>query len=167
MLEALLKLRQVCCDPRLVRLKQAEHVKESAELDLLLFTLPGLIEEGRRVLLFSRFTGMLALIAAAVDERGIPYVMLTGDTRDRATRLQRFQAGEVPLFLISLKAGGVGLNLTAADAVIHISIRALRRYRQQHRQARRPATASRDGFPTPGGTVAAEAFQRDPDRWIR
>jgi len=118
-LEALLKLRQVCCDPRLVRLKQAGHVKESAKLDLLLSMLPDLIEEGRRVLLFSQFTGMLALIAAAVDERGIPYVMLTGDTRDRATPVKRFQAGEVPLFLISLKAGGVGLNLTAADTVIH------------------------------------------------
>ena len=81
--------------------------------------LPDLIEEGRRVLLFSQFAGMLALIAAAVEERGIPYAMLTGDTRDRAAAVRRFQDGEVPLFLISLKAGGVGLNLTAADAVIH------------------------------------------------
>ena len=118
-LDALLKLRQVCCDPRLVRLEQAANVGQSAKLELLLSILPDLIEEGRRVLLFSQFTGMLALIAAAADHAGIPYVLLTGDTTDRATPVRRFQAGEVPLFLISLKAGGVGLNLTAADTVIH------------------------------------------------
>ncbi len=118
-LDALLKLRQVCCDPRLVKLEKAARVKESAKLELLLAMLPELIEEGRRVLLFSQFTGMLALIAAALDKTAIPYVTLTGDTTDRATPVHRFQAGEVPLFLISLKAGGVGLNLTAADTVIH------------------------------------------------
>ncbi|HEY1995800.1 DEAD/DEAH box helicase [Paraburkholderia sp.] len=118
-LDALLKLRQVCCDPRLVKLDRAARVKESAKLELLLAMLPELIEEGRRVLLFSQFTGMLDLIAAALDKAGIPYVTLTGDTADRATPVQRFQRGEVPLFLISLKAGGVGLNLTAADTVIH------------------------------------------------
>ena len=118
-LDALLKLRQVCCDPRLVKLEKAARVKESAKLELLLAMLPELIEEGRRVLLFSQFTGMLALIAAALDKAGIPYVTLTGDTTDRATPVHRFQQGEVPLFLISLKAGGVGLNLTAADTVIH------------------------------------------------
>ncbi|WP_144155100.1 DEAD/DEAH box helicase [Paraburkholderia sp. BCC1885] len=118
-LDALLKLRQVCCDPRLVKLDKAARVKESAKLELLLGMLPALIEEGRRVLLFSQFTGMLDLIAAALDKAAIPYVTLTGDTTDRATPVQRFQRGEVPLFLISLKAGGVGLNLTAADTVIH------------------------------------------------
>jgi len=118
-LEALLKLRQVCCDPRLVKLQKASRVKESAKLDLLLAMLPELIDEGRRVLLFSQFTGMLALICAALDKAAIPYVILTGDTTDRVTPVQRFQQGEVPLFLISLKAGGVGLNLTAADTVIH------------------------------------------------
>ena len=118
-LDALLKLRQVCCDPRLVKLEKAERVKESAKLELLLSMLPELIEEGRRVLLFSQFTGMLALIATAVEQVGIDYVMLTGDTTDRVTPVRRFQEGEVPLFLISLKAGGVGLNLTAADTVIH------------------------------------------------
>jgi superfamily II DNA or RNA helicase len=117
--EALLKLRQVCCDPRLVKLDKAARVKESAKLDLLLAMLPALIDEGRRVLLFSQFTGMLSLIAAALDKTAIPYVILTGDSTDRITPVQRFQQGEVPLFLISLKAGGVGLNLTAADTVIH------------------------------------------------
>lgn len=118
-LEALLKLRQVCCDPRLVKLRQAARIKESAKLDLLLDMLPELIEEGRRILLFSQFSSMLDLIAAAVEKAGIPYVVLTGDTTDRVTPVKRFKQGEVPLFLISLKAGGVGLNLTAADTVIH------------------------------------------------
>lgn len=118
-LEALLKLRQVCCDPRLVKLRQAARIRESAKLELLLEMLPALIEEGRRILLFSQFTGMLDLIAAALDEARIPHVMLTGDTKDRVTPVTRFQQGEIPLFLISLKAGGVGLNLTAADTVIH------------------------------------------------
>jgi SNF2 family DNA or RNA helicase len=158
-LDALLKLRQVCCDPRLVRtlkvdgavgtggetpagnasdfpanpsanIPAAKHDKtekldkgartmRSAKLDLLLSMLPELIEEGRRVLLFSQFTGMLSLIAQALDEAAIAYVVLTGDTADRVTPVERFQQGDVPLFLISLKAGGVGLNLTAADTVIH------------------------------------------------
>jgi superfamily II DNA or RNA helicase len=118
-LDALLKLRQVCCDPRLVKLTQAAGIKESAKLALLLEMLPELIEEGRRILLFSQFTGMLDLIAAALDEASLSYAMLTGETTDRATPIKRFTRGEVPLFLISLKAGGVGLNLTAADTVIH------------------------------------------------
>ncbi|RDK06321.1 DEAD/DEAH box helicase [Cupriavidus lacunae] len=118
-LEALLKLRQVCCDPRLVKIKEAARIKESAKLDLLLHMLPELIEEGRRILLFSQFTSMLDLIAAALRNADTPYVMLTGDTTDRITPIERFKHGEVPLFLISLKAGGVGLNLTAADTVIH------------------------------------------------
>jgi SNF2 family DNA or RNA helicase len=81
--------------------------------------LPALLEEGRRILLFSQFTSMLALIQQELERLTIPYVLLTGDTTDRATPIQKFQSGEVPLFLISLKAGGVGLNLTAADTVIH------------------------------------------------
>jgi SNF2 family DNA or RNA helicase len=118
-LDALLKLRQVCCDPRLVKLEKAANVQESAKLDLLMSMLSSLIEEGRRVLVFSQFTGMLDLIAQALQKAGIDYALLTGDTNDRATPVRRFQNGEVPLFLISLKAGGVGLNLTAADTVIH------------------------------------------------
>lgn len=118
-LDALLKLRQVCCDPRLVKLEAARGVTESAKFELLMDMLPALLDEGRKVLLFSQFTGMLKLIAAELDRRRIAYVTLTGDTRDRAEPVQRFQNGEVPLFLLSLKAGGVGLNLTAADTVIH------------------------------------------------
>ncbi len=118
-LDSLLKLRQVCCDPRLVKLESARGVRESAKLELLMTLLPEMVEEGRRILLFSQFTGMLALIEEALRGLGLEYLELTGSTRDRTTPVERFQAGEVPLFLISLKAGGVGLNLTAADTVIH------------------------------------------------
>jgi len=118
-LDALLKLRQTCCDPRLVKLESARGVRESAKLELLMDMLPDLLSEGRRVLLFSQFTEMLALIARELNRRHLHYVTLTGDTRDRAEPVRKFQDGEVPLFLLSLKAGGVGLNLTAADTVIH------------------------------------------------
>ncbi len=118
-LDALLKLRQVCCDPRLVKMDKAKHVKQSAKLDMLMELLPEMIEEGRRILLFSQFTTMLGLIENELSEAGISCVKLTGQTRDRETPVDKFQAGEVPLFLISLKAGGLGLNLTAADTVIH------------------------------------------------
>ena len=119
-LDALLKLRQACCDPRLLKLQVPTAAKaRSAKLDRLMEMLPELIEEGRRVLLFSQFTSMLALIEQALNVANIRYVLLTGDTRDRETPIRRFQSGEVPLFLVSLKAGGLGLNLTAADTVIH------------------------------------------------
>jgi len=118
-LDALLKLRQVCCDPRLVKAGPARKVRERAKLDLLMAMLPELVDEGRRILVFSQFTSMLALIEHELAAAGLDYALLTGDTGDRETPIQRFQEGEVPVFLISLKAGGVGLNLTAADTVIH------------------------------------------------
>jgi superfamily II DNA or RNA helicase len=118
-LDALLKLRQVCCDPRLVKVASAQKVKERAKLDLLMTMLPEQVEEGRRILLFSQFTSMLALIEAELKAAKLNYVILTGDTVDRETPVRRFQDCEVPIFLISLKAGGIGLNLTAADTVIH------------------------------------------------
>jgi SNF2 family DNA or RNA helicase len=119
-LEALLKLRQVCCDPRLLKLSGAKAAKAgSAKLARLLDMLPELVDEGRRILLFSQFTSMLALIEEDLVRRGIAYVKLTGQTKQRETPINRFQRGEVKLFLISLKAGGTGLNLTAADTVIH------------------------------------------------
>ena len=118
-LDALLKLRQVCCDPRLVKVQAAQRVKERAKLDLLMTMLPELVDEGRRILIFSQFTTMLALIQSELKRAGLDYVLLTGDTVDRETPVRRFQSGDVPIFLISLKAGGVGLNLTAADTVIH------------------------------------------------
>ncbi len=118
-LDALLRLRQICCDPRLLKNVEGAEAAESAKLELLMELLPELVAEGRRVLLFSQFVSMLKLIEQAVTERGIAYVKLTGQTRDRQAVVERFQAGQVPLFLVSLKAGGVGLNLTAADTVIH------------------------------------------------
>jgi len=118
-LDALLKLRQVCCDPRLVKLTAAKKIKERAKLDMLMEMLPELVSEGRRILVFSQFTSMLELIETELMNEKLSYVKLTGDTQNREEVVRRFQDGEVPIFLISLKAGGVGLNLTAADTVIH------------------------------------------------
>jgi superfamily II DNA or RNA helicase len=170
-LDALLKLRQVCCDPRLVntdvgesrgrrepggsdrgrhdgaggdgqgrgrhdevggngqgrsRPHEAADSDErsavrapSAKLEWLATVLPELVAEGRRILLFSQFTSMLRLIESLVTQLAIPYCLLTGETMDRTAVVERFQSGEIPLFLISLKAGGTALNLTAADTVIH------------------------------------------------
>ena len=118
-LDALLKLRQVCCDPRLLSLPQAKSVKKSAKLELLMQLVPEMIEEGRKILLFSQFTSMLALIEEELKTADIDYCKLTGQTRKRDEVISQFQEGNVPIFLISLKAGGVGLNLTAADTVIH------------------------------------------------
>lgn len=120
-LDALLKLRQICCDPRLLKSVAANKQKPppSAKLELLLEMLQELLDEGRSILVFSQFTSMLTLIETELAERNIRYVKLTGETRDRATPVKKFQSGEVNLFLISLKAGGTGLTLTAADTVIH------------------------------------------------
>jgi superfamily II DNA or RNA helicase len=118
-LDALLKLRQTCCDPRLLSLESAADVHSSAKFELLFDMLPAQLDEGRRILVFSQFTSMLALIEAELDVRGIDYTLLTGSTRDRDAAIERFRSGEVSLFLISLKAGGVGLNLSEADTVIH------------------------------------------------
>jgi superfamily II DNA or RNA helicase len=117
-LDALLKLRQVCCDPRLLNMEDARDIP-SAKLEWVSTVLPELVAEGRRILLFSQFTSMLRLLETVVAGLGIPYCLLTGETQDRTVVVQRFQSGAVPLFLISLKAGGTALNLTAADTVIH------------------------------------------------
>ena len=118
-LDALLKLRQVCCDPRLLKLTAAQKVPEHAKLDMLMEMLPELVSEGRRILVFSQFTSMLSLIEDELNKEKLGYTKLTGDTQNREEVVRRFQDGEVPIFLISLKAGGVGLNLTTADTVIH------------------------------------------------
>jgi len=120
-LEALLKLRQVCCDPRLVKAMPGKKntAAVSAKLTDLMLMVDDLLGEGRKILVFSQFTSMLALIEEELDARNIPYAILTGETRDRSAQVAAFQQGAVPIFLISLKAGGVGLNLTAADTVIH------------------------------------------------
>ncbi|MCX6876186.1 MAG: DEAD/DEAH box helicase [Verrucomicrobia bacterium] len=119
-LDALLKLRQICCHPQLLKSAAAQKVTESAKLHYLTSELlPTLLEEGRRILLFSQFTSMLALIEEHLTAENISFLKLTGQTTERASLVKKFQSGEVPIFLISLKAGGTGLNLTAADTVIH------------------------------------------------
>lgn len=119
-LDALLKLRQVCCHPQLLKIDAARKIETSAKTAFLMEDLlPELIDEGHRVLIFSQFTEMLGIIEAELHKAGIRFVKLTGETKDRETPMQRFQKGEVPVFLISLKAGGAGLNLTTADTVIH------------------------------------------------
>lgn len=117
-LDALLKLRQVCCDPQLVKLASAASMTASAKRSRLVEMLASLIAEGRRVLVFSQFVEMLRLIETDVKAHGWDYLMLTGQTQKRGALVQAFQSGKASLFLISLKAGGVGLNLTAADTVI-------------------------------------------------
>jgi superfamily II DNA or RNA helicase len=118
-LDALMKLRQVCCDPRLVPTSSARAVEGSAKFELFFELLELQLAEGRRILVFSQFTRMLALLAQGLRERGIAYAELTGDTADRQGAVDRFQSGLVDVFLISLKAGGTGLTLTRADTVIH------------------------------------------------
>jgi len=125
-LDALLKLRQVCCDPRLVKGTTKNAIAmERAKLELLADLLPALVDAGRRVLVFSQFTEMLGLAAELLDTLARPYLTLTGQTppRQRGTIVKSFQAQDeagAPILLASLKAGGLGLNLTAADTVIHL-----------------------------------------------
>ena len=114
-LEALLRLRQAACHPGLVDRTRASA--PSAKLDVLMPRLKELIEDGRKVLVFSQFTTLLDLLRTRLDEAGMPYEYLDGKTRDREARVRRFQTEACPLFLISLKAGGLGLNLTAAEYV--------------------------------------------------
>jgi SNF2 family DNA or RNA helicase len=117
-LDALLKLRQVCCDPALAKTEAARSVTDSAKRERLRELLTELVAEGRRVLVFSQFVEMLRLIEADLEAAGISSLRLTGETRDRAGVLEAFARGDAPVFLLSLKAGGVGLTLTEADTVI-------------------------------------------------
>jgi superfamily II DNA or RNA helicase len=118
-LAELTRLRLLACHPRLVL---QEATVESTKLTVLLRLLDDILPRGHRALLFSQFTRHLALVREALDARGLDYLYLDGSTPagQRSPLVARFQAGEAPLFLISLKAGGVGLNLTAADYVIHL-----------------------------------------------
>ena len=116
-LDALLKLRQICCDPRLLA-GQAAKAELSAKLSRLMEMLPELLAEGRKIILFSQFTSMLNLIKPELETLGIGFTEIRGATKDRLSPVKEFQAGKVPLILVSLKAGGTGLNLTAADTVI-------------------------------------------------
>jgi len=118
-LDALLKLRQVCCDPSLLKISEAKKVKESAKLELLLNLIDELLLEGRKILVFSQFTSMLTIIEESIKKRKINYSKLTGATRKREEAIEKFTKGDADIFLISLKAGGIGLNLVEADTVIH------------------------------------------------
>lgn len=125
-LDALTRLRLMCCDPRLGQeglaaeeAGQAAAAEESAKLQYLLTLLEELIEEGRRVLVFSQFVRMLELIEPELKRRGWSYLKLTGQSQNRRELVESFDLGDAPVFLISLKAGGFGLNLTASDTVIH------------------------------------------------
>ena len=121
-LDALLKLRQVCCDPHLLKGAKTPETMERAKIELLREMLPVMVEEGRRILVFSQFTEMLTLIEAELPALKLTWLTLTGDTptAERGEVVRQFQALAVPILLVSLKAGGVGLNLTAADTVIHV-----------------------------------------------
>lgn len=116
-LEAIMRLRQICCHPLLVSSEEAETT-ESAKLDALVQDLETAIEEGRKVLVYSQFTSMLSLIGKQIKEKGWKSVYLDGSTQNREKVVTEFQEDPtINLFLISLKAGGIGLNLTAADYV--------------------------------------------------
>ena len=117
-LPELLKLRQICCDPSLLfEDYHGESAKRTACLDLI----ESAMDSGHRILLFSQFTSMLDLLSKDLTEAGIPHYILTGATskEQRLQLVHDFNVGDTPVFLISLKAGGTGLNLVGADVVIH------------------------------------------------
>ncbi len=119
-LTALLRLRQICCDLRLLKLEQVDPATSSGKLDLFSELLEEAVDGGHRVLVFSQFVSMLTLLREKLDAEGIEYCYLDGSTSNRGEVVERFQTnGQIPVFLISLKAGGVGLNLTGADTVVH------------------------------------------------
>jgi superfamily II DNA or RNA helicase len=115
-LGALTKLRQVCCDPRLAGFDKKER---SAKLAFFEDLLDERLGGGGRVLVFSQFTSMLKIVAERLTAKSIGFVTLTGATEDRPAVVDKFERGDVPVFLISLRAGGTGLTLTSADTVIH------------------------------------------------
>ncbi len=117
---ALLRLRQICCHPRLYDKNNVKNIMKSGKFEKLKGMLEEIIDEGHRILLFSQFVDMLDIIKAWLEREGIPYEYLTGKTKDRQGAVERFNSTpSIPIFLISLKAGGTGLNLTGADYVIH------------------------------------------------
>lgn len=117
---ALLRLRQICCDVRLLKLSDTEMKSPSGKLELFSELLEEVIDGGHRALVFSQFVEMLGLLRERLDQEGVKYCYLDGSTKNRGEVVEQFQkSNEIPLFLISLKAGGTGLNLTAADTVIH------------------------------------------------
>jgi SNF2 family DNA or RNA helicase len=129
-LTALLRLRQVCCDPRLLKEREEESIEKgnkhttahSAKLTALIAMIAEIVEEGHKILIFSQFVGMLTLVRKELEAAGYTYEYIDGQVpaKDRLDRVNRFNGDpSIPIFLISLKAGGTGLNLTGADYVIH------------------------------------------------
>ena len=118
-LTALLRLRQTCCDLRLLKLEATNPATASGKLELFRELLEEVLDGGHRVLVFSQFVSMLTLLREALTAEGVEFCYLDGSTVDRAAVVNRFQGSQVPVFLISLKAGGTGLNLSGADTVIH------------------------------------------------
>ncbi len=117
--DALLKLRQICCDPRLSPLAGTSP-PQSAKFNLFVQTISDIIGEGHRVLVFSQFVKMLNLMHDDLEKANIPFLQLDGSSKNRDALVAKFQQSDAyPVFLISLKAGGTGINLTAADYVIH------------------------------------------------
>jgi SNF2 family DNA or RNA helicase len=120
MLTALLRLRQICCDLRLLNTDAVKAENASGKVELFAELLEEIIDGGHRVLVFSQFVTMLSLLKEQLTAGNIAFCYLDGSTSDRAQVVQKFQSDpNIPVFLISLKAGGVGLNLTAADTVVH------------------------------------------------
>ena len=117
-LTQLLRLRQICCDPRLINANFPAD--QSAKINAFRELLYTCLEAGHRLLVFSQFVEVLKLIKEEVDTAGLSYCYLDGSSKDRMDQVDRFQGDEsIPLFLISLKTGGTGLNLTGADVVVH------------------------------------------------
>jgi len=117
---ALLRLRQICCHPKLYDKEHVKGVMKSGKFECLKSMLEQIIAEKHRVLLFSQFVDMLDIVKAWLEREGIPYEYLTGKTKDRQGAVENFNNNpNIPIFLVSLKAGGTGLNLTGADYVIH------------------------------------------------
>lgn len=120
-LEALMRLRQACCDPGLLPFEEAKEVDEAAKIELLLETLEETVETGHRSLVFSQWPSLLRRVRPLLDARGWSYLYLDGSTTQRHQLVDLWNdPGGPPVFLISLKAGGAGLNLTGADHVIHL-----------------------------------------------
>lgn len=119
---ALTRLRQVCCHPKLLEMKQRGEANSSGKFNLFMEMIHETIDGGHNVIVFSQFTRMLKLIKSALDKKGIPHLYLDGATSDRMDLVNRFNAGEAPIFLLSLKAAGTGLTLTKADTVMHFDL---------------------------------------------
>jgi len=145
-LTVLLRLRQICCDPRLLESTVKEAAGEaSGKVELFDELLEETLDGGHRALVFSQFTSMLRLLGNELEALGIEYCYLDGSTKDRAAVVDKFQRDDsVPVFLISLKAGGVGLNLTGADTVIHSIRGGTRPSRRRRRTA--PTASGRRGL---------------------